>query len=187
MSPVWRASSHEVEVAAGLLVEFRDHLGHSSPSNDSFVASVQRLIGQPDTEFWLASVEPGTAAAAICQLRFRHSVWTAADDCWLEDLFVRPEARRRGLARALVARALQRGCERGCRRVELDTNEDNRAAISLYESLGFSATSKGPSRSLFLGARLDHPAGDPARDDQEASSRGITRPTSTAAPSRVSA
>jgi GNAT superfamily N-acetyltransferase len=137
------------------LVEFRDYLGHSSPSEDSFVASVENLIEQPDTEFWLAAAEDRSAPAAISQLRFRHSVWTAAEDCWLEDLFVRPEARRRGLAKALVQRSLERARERGCRRVELDTNEDNNGAIRLYEALGFSATSKGSSRSLFLGARLN--------------------------------
>jgi ribosomal protein S18 acetylase RimI-like enzyme len=67
---------------------------------------------------------------------------------------VRREARRSGLGRALVTAALERARQRGCRRVELDTNEDNGSAIGLYESLGFSATSKGPSRSLFLGLRL---------------------------------
>jgi ribosomal protein S18 acetylase RimI-like enzyme len=68
---------------------------------------------------------------------------------------VRRAARRSGLGRALVNAALHRARQRGCRRVELDTNEDNESAIGLYESLGFSVTSKGPGRSLFLGLRLD--------------------------------
>ena len=113
------------------------------------------LVERPDTEFWLASRDDEALPVGVCQLRFRHSVWTAAEDCWLEDLFVRGEARRRGVARALVHRAVARARERGCRRIELDTNEDNHPAIVLYESVGFSATSKGRSRSLYLGARLD--------------------------------
>jgi GNAT superfamily N-acetyltransferase len=150
---VWLAAPDEAGTVARLLVEFRDHQGQSSPSAESFLASVRRLIERPDTEFWLGA-DDGAAAGGVCQLRFRHSVWTAAEDCWLEDLFVRREARRRGVARTLVERALERARERGCRRVELDTNEDNYGAIKLYESLGFSATSKGASRSLFLGVRL---------------------------------
>ena len=47
---------------------------------------------------------------------------------------------------------------RGARRIELDTNEDNRGAIALYESLGFSSASKvhGPlsGRDIFMGRRL---------------------------------
>jgi len=155
---VWRAGAADVRAVAGLLVEFRDHMGHASPSVASFVSTVGRLISGLDAEFWLASSERGQQAAAVCQLRFRLSVWTAAEDCWLEDLFVRGAARRRGLARALVQRSLERARERGCRRVELDTSEDNNDALRLYESLGFSANSKGHSRSLFLGVRLDRDA-----------------------------
>lgn len=155
MSVVWLAAPDEAETVAQLLVDFRDHQNHSWPSQDSFLASVERLIERPDTEFWLAALDHDTTPVGICQLRFRHSVWTAAEDCWLEDLFVGAAARRRGVARSLLQRVLDRARERGCRRVELDTNEDNDGAIGLYESLGFSATSKGSSRSLFLGVRLD--------------------------------
>ena len=155
MSVVWLAAPDEAETVAQLLVEFRDHLGHSWPPQESFRASVERLIERSDTEFWIAAGDDDTTPVGVCQLRFRHSVWTAAEDCWLEDLFVRREARRRGIARALLQRVLERARERGCRRVELDTNEDNDGAIRLYESLGFSAMSKESSRSLFLGVRLD--------------------------------
>lgn len=155
MSAVWLAEPGEAAVVAGLLVEFREHLGHSSPSDGSFLASVQLLIERRDTEYLLAAGDVGEAPEGVCQLRFRHSVWTGADDCWLEDLFVSRDARRSGLGRALVNAALERARQGGCRRVELDTNEDNESAIGLYESLGFSARSKGSSRSLFLGLRLD--------------------------------
>jgi ribosomal protein S18 acetylase RimI-like enzyme len=154
VSAVWLADPGEAATVAGLLVKFRDHYERSSPSEDSVLASVQQLIGRSDTEFWLAAADDHAPATGICQLRFRHSVWTAAEDCWLEDLYVAPQARRLGLGRALVQRTLARARERGCHRVELDTNEDNHSAIRLYRSLGFSDTAKGASRSLFFGARV---------------------------------
>jgi GNAT superfamily N-acetyltransferase len=116
VTAVWLARRDEVEVVTRLLAQFRDHMGHDWPPDDSLGASVRRLIDDPNTEYWLAAPDEGAPAAAICQLRFRHSVWTSAEDCWLEDLFVRAEARRQGLARALVQRALDRARERGCRR-----------------------------------------------------------------------
>ena len=61
----------------------------------------------------------------MCQIRFRWSVWKTAEDCWLEDLYVREAARRGGLGRALVEAAVARAQARGCRRIELDVNEDN--------------------------------------------------------------
>jgi GNAT superfamily N-acetyltransferase len=154
MTAVWLAGPEDVATVASLLAGFRDHLGHSAPSDESLAKSAERLVGRRDTEFWLAAVDETSQAGGVCQLRFRHSVWTGADDCWLEDLFVSEDARRHGLGRALVGRAVERARERGCRRIELDTTEDNHAAIQLYESFGFSPASKG-SKGLFLGLRID--------------------------------
>lgn len=58
-------------------------------------------------------------------------------ECTLEDLFVREETRGAGLGRALVDAALERARARGCRRIQLDVNEANPAAVALYESAGF--------------------------------------------------
>ena len=68
-----------------------------------------------------------------------------------------PASRRRGVGDALVAQALSLAHERGARRVELDTAEDNDAARALYARHGFSESSKGGARDLFLGVRLAEP------------------------------
>jgi len=152
----WVAEPQEAETVARLLVEFRDHNGSDWPSANSFLASVERLIEQRDSEFLLGAPDEDSPPAGVCQLRFRFSVWMAAEDCWLEDLFVREDARRSGLGTALVGLALDRARARGCRRVELDTNESNAAALALYERFGLTAHSKGGrGRDLFLGGRLD--------------------------------
>jgi GNAT superfamily N-acetyltransferase len=90
----------------------------------------------------------------VAQVRFRWSIWTSAHDCWLEDLYVRESARRGGLGRALVEAAIELGRERGCKRIELDTNDNNDAALALYESCGFLLEPKPPGRTLFLGRPL---------------------------------
>ncbi len=154
---IWRAEPHEAPTVARLLVEFRDWNGHDWPSANAFLASVERLIERPDTEFLLGAADGDAPPSAVCQLRYRFSVWVAAEDCWLEDLYVAEGSRRRGLGRALVSAAIERAGGRGARRIELDTNETNSGALALYESLGFSARSKsgGEGRNLFMGRRLD--------------------------------
>lgn len=127
---------------AALLVEFRDWQGRSEPAAESFERDVAWLIADPDTEYLLAGSEAVGAAAGVCQLRFRYGVWYAAEDCLLEDLYVRADARRSGLGDALVAAALERARERGCARVELDVNEANPAALALYERHGLGAWSE---------------------------------------------
>ncbi|MDQ3371242.1 MAG: GNAT family N-acetyltransferase [Actinomycetota bacterium] len=151
----WVAGPEEAETVAELLVAFRDHLGRDRPSGNAFLAGVERLVEDPATEFLLAAPRDGAPPAGVAQLRFRHSLWTAAPDCWLEDVYVAEPARRRGVARALTQLACDRARERGCRRIELDASEGNAAALALYEALGFTARSKGSgARDLLLGRAL---------------------------------
>ncbi len=139
MIAVWRAEPHEAESVARLIVEFRDHLGLEWPSENAFLAGVERLIEQPDTAFLLGAPDEDAPPSGVAQVRFRFGLWWAAEDCLLEDLFVRDDARGKGVGRALVEGVVAMATERGCRRVELDVNEANDAAFALYESFGFSA------------------------------------------------
>ncbi|MHC4822452.1 MAG: GNAT family N-acetyltransferase [Planctomycetota bacterium] len=55
----------------------------------------------------------------------------------LNDLFVAPHARRRGVARDLMEAAVDFGREDGAKAVDLATKKGNSGAKALYESLGF--------------------------------------------------
>jgi GNAT superfamily N-acetyltransferase len=134
------AHTTDAEALAGLLVEFRDWIGRTEPDRAGALASVTRLLADPDAEFLIA----GAPAEAVCQLRYRHSVWTGTDDCVIEDVFVRERARGEGLGRVLVAAAIERARERGCARIQLDTGEGNAPALALYRSFGFESGSGEP-------------------------------------------
>jgi ribosomal-protein-alanine N-acetyltransferase len=64
---------------------------------------------------------------------FRH----AAGEAELLRLAVRPEERRRGIARALVAEGFERLREEDVQVCFLEVRQDNASAIALYERLGF--------------------------------------------------
>jgi ribosomal protein S18 acetylase RimI-like enzyme len=149
---VWRADADEVDAVARLMARFRDHLRKEGPPDQEIRASAERILAENRAQFLLAAAD--SEPLGVCQLRYRWSVWTTAEDCWLEDLYVVPEGRGRGLGRALVEAALAAARERGCVRIELDVDEDNQAALALYRSCGFRLDSKGPSRALLAGRRL---------------------------------
>src|SRR6202011_4168008 len=90
-----------------LLAAFRDWFEGDEPSDGTLAVAVARLLGDPATEFLLGGVERGAPPCGVCQLRFRHSVWTDAPDCWLEDLYVEGHARGHGVGGALVRVALR--------------------------------------------------------------------------------
>jgi GNAT superfamily N-acetyltransferase len=150
MTAIRVASEDDVPAAAALLAEFRDWMGRGDPATAALERGVRRLLSDPDTEFLLGSRRDGDPPEGLCQLRYRYGVWHEADDCWLEDLYVRGGARGGGLGAALVEAAIERARARGCARIELDVNEGNSAALRLYERTGFTLSPKPPGRSLLM-------------------------------------
>jgi GNAT superfamily N-acetyltransferase len=145
----WIAAADESPMVARLLCEFRDWWGYGEPSDAEMETRVARLIQSGEAEFLLAGDRDDPIG--VCQLRYRFGVWLGAPDCFLEDLFVRESARGRGVGRALAEAAIARARERGSRRIELDANEANKEALSLYEGLGFSAwVDRAEGRNLLM-------------------------------------
>ncbi len=65
-----------------------------------------------------------------------YSTFLAQPGLYLEDLYVRPEARGRGIGRALLAHLARLARERDCGRMEWWVLDWNEAAIRFYHSLG---------------------------------------------------
>jgi GNAT superfamily N-acetyltransferase len=80
----------------------------------------------------LAEVEGRVAGFAIHQ--HHPSSWVPGDDCYLEDLFVRPTARGHGIGRALIEDLMQLSRARGWHRLYWNTDAGNDAARRLYDS-----------------------------------------------------
>jgi GNAT superfamily N-acetyltransferase len=64
-----------------------------------------------------------------------HARTTAADTCYLEDLFTDPAHRGRGVARALIGAVADWAAERGCSNVYWQTQEGNATARQLYDQV----------------------------------------------------
>jgi ribosomal protein S18 acetylase RimI-like enzyme len=134
--PLRIAGPADVATVTGLIADFRDFLEGDSPSNAQIESVVSELIGDPATEYLLI----GEPEQGFAQIRYRLSVWESGEDAWLEDVFVREQARGSGFGRTLVAAAVERAKSRGCGRIQLETNRNNEAAVRLYESFGFESS-----------------------------------------------
>jgi GNAT superfamily N-acetyltransferase len=62
-----------------------------------------------------------------------HPSTTAADVCYLQDLFTAPQARGQGVARELIAEVAEWARRRDCSRLYWSTREDNATARRLYD------------------------------------------------------
>jgi len=96
---------------------------------------IERHLQNGTSVIYLAEVS-GTPAGFM-QLFKTYSTVHLANAWILEDLFVAPEFRRRGVADALLAQAQQHALEDGASGMFLETAYDNEAAQRVYEGAGW--------------------------------------------------
>lgn len=91
----------------------------------------------PTCECLMGEVDGRVEGFAVFCTNF--STWLAKPGVWLEDLFVRPAARGRGLGKALLTELARIAVARGCGRVEWSVLDWNAPSIAFYRSLGAKA------------------------------------------------
>jgi GNAT superfamily N-acetyltransferase len=89
---------------------------------------------RPAAEVLLASSAGETVGFAVFFTTY--STFLGKPGLYLEDLFVKPHARGKGIGRALLARLAQLAVERDCGRVSWEVLNWNEPSIRFYEKLG---------------------------------------------------
>jgi GNAT superfamily N-acetyltransferase len=80
--------------------------------------------------------EADGAPAGYALFFHTYSTFLARPSLYVEDIFVRPAARRRGVATAFLTRLARIALERDCGRLELAVLDWNAPAIALYRKFG---------------------------------------------------
>ncbi len=71
----------------------------------------------------------------ICNYVFHDHTWSKKQICYLQDLFVDPNARGGGAAKMLILACEEKAKEKGAFRIYWQTQEYNAAARSLYDTI----------------------------------------------------
>jgi GNAT superfamily N-acetyltransferase len=106
---------------------------------DAVVASEADLLrdgfgARPSFEVILAEVDGGAVGMAF--YFFSYSTWRGRPCLYLEDLFVLPEHRGKGIGLALMRALAREALERHCPRFVWQVLDWNQPSIDFYESLG---------------------------------------------------
>ena len=109
------------------------------------------LFGDSPTAFAHVAEEAGLVVGMAIWFR-NFSTWTGRTGIYLEDLYVRPEARSRGIGRALIAELAAIAHRSGYGRVDWSVLDWNEQAIGFYRSLG------AVPMDEWTGYRLEGPA-----------------------------
>ena len=95
----------------------------------------RHLFGEhPAAEAVVAELDGEPAGFALFYTTF--STFLCRPGIWLEDVFVRPEHRRAGIGRALLAHLARVAVERDCGRLEWSALDWNEPALAFYRGLG---------------------------------------------------
>lgn len=106
----------------------------ASISDDVTDLTFRRLLDPAEDMFCLVAEQDGLLVG-IVQCVLHRSTWTAAPYCYLQDLFVAPDARDAGVGRALIEAVYARADALGAARVYWLTHETNATARVLYDAV----------------------------------------------------
>lgn len=151
---------NHIEVAPVFAPEVREPLRlleewmrEGDPVPESFVEEIQRYVRAGDLEVLAASLNGQTVGVLV--LAFRPSASLGGRFSSIEDLYVRPEARRKGVGSALLKAADERCAARDAYYLEAQVEEGGAGAF--YAAFGYEPEPEVQvfSRSLVIPDRQD--------------------------------
>jgi len=129
------ATPADVPAVLGFIRELAEyeHLAHQVVATEADVQAA--LFGpHPCAEVVLACIDGTPVGFALYFHNF--STFLGKPGIYLEDLYVRPEARGRGAGKRLLAWLARAALERGCARLDWAVLDWNAPSISFYRGLG---------------------------------------------------
>jgi ribosomal protein S18 acetylase RimI-like enzyme len=144
--PVRRAKAQDAGGIARLLHDFNLEFSEPTPSVEDLTPTIARLLEEDEIAVLLAGEGPD----GLALLRFRPGIWSAGAEAHLQELYVVPQLRGRGVGRALLEAAIELARERGADGIDLNTGETDTAARRLYESIGFTNREGSPDGPAML-------------------------------------
>jgi GNAT superfamily N-acetyltransferase len=127
---------------AALIVEFIHGLATYERAPEQVIATEQDILrdgfpaGGATPKFWVLIAEWEGRPAGFAFYYFCYSTWLGRWGLFLEDLFVPPESRGKGIGKALLAELARIAVAKECYGMRWNVLDWNRTAIDFYESLG---------------------------------------------------
>ncbi|MBB5912294.1 ribosomal protein S18 acetylase RimI-like enzyme [Nocardia transvalensis] len=132
-----RAAPADVPALVGLVYDLAEYekSRHECELTDEQLHAA--LFGPNPAVFAHVAQDDSSDAVLGCAIWFLNfSTWTGTHGIYLEDLYVKPEARGLGLGKALLTALAREAVARGFHRVDWSVLDWNTPSIDFYDSLG---------------------------------------------------
>jgi ribosomal protein S18 acetylase RimI-like enzyme len=140
------AKLEDAEEIARLLRDFNCEFDEPAPPVGTIAATLHRLLAAAEATVLLAGEGPD----GLALLRFRPGLWSEGAEAYLQELYVIPNLRGRGIGRRLLEEAIELARAKGADTIDLNTGESDTAARALYESMGFTNREGSPDGPSML-------------------------------------
>jgi GNAT superfamily N-acetyltransferase len=123
----------------GLILEFIRGLAEYERAPESAVATADDIIRDgfsSNPKFRVVIAEWNGQPAGFAFFFYHYSTWLGRPGIYLEDLFVRPEFRGRGIGKALLVHLAQIAVRENCYGMRWQVLDWNTPSIEFYELLG---------------------------------------------------
>jgi GNAT superfamily N-acetyltransferase len=124
-----------------LILEFIRELAEYEREPQAAVATQADLLRDgfgPEPKFRVDIAEWSSEPAGFALYFWNYSTWQGKPGLYLEDLFVRPRFRGKGIGKALLVHLARVALKNNCGRLVWQVLDWNTPAIEFYESLGAS-------------------------------------------------
>jgi GNAT superfamily N-acetyltransferase len=141
------ARAGDAPLIHGFIRELADYekLSHEVEAS---VADIAAMLFTAAPRAFCDIAELDGAAVGFALWFYNLSTFSGRHGIYLEDLYVRPEARGLGAGKALLARLARRCLDEGLTRLEWAVLDWNAPSIAFYDALGASAKSEWITRRL---------------------------------------
>ncbi len=141
----------DLAAVAALFDAYRQFYDERSDPDGARAFVAQRLSSGDSAIFVAQAADATGPLLGFMQLYPSYSSTRMARAWILNDLFVMPAARKAGVARALLSRALEFARATGAAEMSLETASDNTIAQAAYEKLGWQRETRFIKYNLPLG------------------------------------
>lgn len=150
---IHHATPGDAPAIAGLLDAFNREFDSPTLALAALEQNVRRHLAGDQVRALIA----GRPATGLALFSFRPTVWGDGPVALLEELYVVPEKRGKGIGRRLMEATLTEARTAGCVWIEVTTGESDAEARSLYESCGFTnlEDASGQPRMLYYELELN--------------------------------
>ena len=132
-----RAERGDAETVIGLIIALAKFENLSPPDEAAQARLIEHGFGEnPKFEIMLAEVDDAPSPVGYALLLQTYSTFLAQPSLYLEDVFVLPEYRKRGIGTALIRHGVRAAYERGYGRMEWTCLDWNTNAQAMYERMG---------------------------------------------------